>query len=144
MAFSRMRASDRSSFFRQGGRIEKMQRRKSKQNHRLASVAQLDRASVFGTEGLRFESSRVHFTSANGESLILPTGGWSASRLRDLWNRGRLTTIVGLKQQRNVPSNFFLPAFNLHRPFGRRNRRTAIKFAGPFDSVATDNCKRCN
>ncbi len=26
-----------------------------------ASVAQLDRASVFGTEGLRFESSRVHF-----------------------------------------------------------------------------------
>lgn len=26
-----------------------------------ASVAQLDRASVFGTEGLRFESSRVHY-----------------------------------------------------------------------------------
>ena len=27
----------------------------------FASVAQLDRASVFGTEGWRFEPSRVHF-----------------------------------------------------------------------------------
>jgi hypothetical protein len=27
-----------------------------------ASVAQLDRASVFGTEGCRFESCRAYFT----------------------------------------------------------------------------------
>jgi hypothetical protein len=31
----------------------------------IASVAQLDRASVFGTEGWRFESSRVHLTNVN-------------------------------------------------------------------------------
>ena len=36
-----------------------------------APVAQLDSASVFGTEGCRFESYRVYFTKVNSAELLI-------------------------------------------------------------------------
>lgn len=58
-------------------------------HQRDASVAQLDRASVFGTEGLRFESSRVHFFFSRG---LLPrrppeSFGGSSCPTADVSNR---------------------------------------------------------
>ena len=63
-------------------------------NRDYAPVAQLDSASVFGTEGYRFESCRVYFSSdpAGGESAA---AYWPAA-IDSSWNRSSVLSTLKL------------------------------------------------
>ena len=74
----------------------------SRQDEAYARVAQLDRASVYGTEGYRFESCRAYFLSGDA------TGELDVSKVLFL---GGLPALLGLPLALLV-----LPAVDLPRP----------------------------
>src|SRR5207302_10341973 len=58
--------------------------------HHDAPVAQLDRASVYGTEGWGFKSLRAHHSSLKEESFIERDAAWMSAS-----SAGRATKLIG-------------------------------------------------